>query len=250
MIRPTTIPQSLEELKIEQAIAREALRLAFVQHKEFAVNLQGVQKERTIADAFSQDQGNSLVNMMKLDLLVGSGGVLSHAPRRTQSMMMMIDAFQVEGVTELAVDSIFMMPHLGVLSTVHPEAATEVFLKDCLIRLGTCVAPVGHVKKGALCHIELELPGGGSLSKALQVGELHHVELAEGETAKAVITPARGVDLGCGPGEKLERSLRGGSCGLVFDGRGRRPFRVPEEAKARVLAASRWSDEMQLYPAG
>ncbi len=41
MIRPTTIPQTLEELKIEQAIAREALRLAFIQHKEFAVELQG-----------------------------------------------------------------------------------------------------------------------------------------------------------------------------------------------------------------
>src|SRR5690606_24664968 len=114
MIRPTTIPQSLEELKIEQAIAREALRLAFVQHKQFAVKLAGVQQERTIADAFSQGGEQTLVDMMSLDLLVGSGGVLSHAPRRSQSMMMMIDAFQVEGVTELAVDSIFMMPHLGV----------------------------------------------------------------------------------------------------------------------------------------
>jgi hypothetical protein len=33
MIRPTTVPQSLEELVIEQAIAREALRLSFIQHK-------------------------------------------------------------------------------------------------------------------------------------------------------------------------------------------------------------------------
>ncbi len=83
---------------------------------------------------------------MRLDLLVGSGGVLSHAPRRAQSMLMMIDAFQVEGVTELAVDSIFMMPHLGVLSTIHPAAATEVFEKDCLVRLGTCVAPAVEVQ--------------------------------------------------------------------------------------------------------
>ncbi|MFP4058230.1 MAG: glutamate mutase L, partial [Candidatus Brocadiia bacterium] len=37
MIRPTTIPQLLAELKIEQAIAREALRLAFEQHKQLAV---------------------------------------------------------------------------------------------------------------------------------------------------------------------------------------------------------------------
>ncbi len=250
MIRPTTIPQSLEELKIEQAIAREALRLAFVQHKEFAVNLQGVQKERSIADAFSQSDSNSLVNMMKLDLLVGSGGVLSHAPRRTQSMMMMIDAFEVEGITELAVDSIFMMPHLGVLSTVHPEAATEVFLKDCLVRLGTCIAPVGKVKSGALCQISLEMPGGKTLSKSLEMGALHHVELGDGELAKAILTPARSVDLGAGPGERVERTLRGGSCGLVFDGRGRRPLRISEDAKERVRAASLLGDVMQLYPAG
>jgi hypothetical protein len=36
MIRPTTIPSLLEELVLEQAIAKEALRLAFEQHKEFA----------------------------------------------------------------------------------------------------------------------------------------------------------------------------------------------------------------------
>ena len=43
MIRPTTIPQALEELIIEGAIAREALRLAFDQHKQLAVELRGVQ---------------------------------------------------------------------------------------------------------------------------------------------------------------------------------------------------------------
>ena len=114
MIRPTTVPQSLEELFIEQSIAREALRLSFKQHKEFAVGLKGIQKERTISDAFDQTtSGESLVNMMDLDLLVGSGGVLSHAPRREQSAKMLIDAFMPEGITQLAVDSIFMMPQLG-----------------------------------------------------------------------------------------------------------------------------------------
>ncbi len=94
MIRPTTIPQTLEELMIEQAISREALRLAFEQHKSLAVGLKGVQQERTISDTFDQTgSGESLINMRQLDLLVGSGGVLSHAPRRVQSALMMIDAF-------------------------------------------------------------------------------------------------------------------------------------------------------------
>jgi hypothetical protein len=243
MIRPTTIPQTLDELKIEQAIAREALRLSFVQHKQFAVKLRGGQQERTISDAFEQDGGGSLVDMMKLDLLVGSGGVLSHAPRRTQSMMMMIDAFAVEGVTELAVDSIFMMPHLGVLSTVHPAAATEVFEKDCLVRLGTCVAPVGKPHGGALCEVELD-----GKARTLKAGELVLLPLAEDATVKATLTPARGVDVGAGPGERVTRTLRGGVCGLVLDGRGRRPLAVPTERRARVEAAARWSRALDLYP--
>ena len=48
---------------------------------------------------------------------------------------MLIDAFQPEGFTTLAKDSIFMMPHLGVLSTVHADAATEVFEKGERIRI-------------------------------------------------------------------------------------------------------------------
>src|SRR4029453_15528337 len=55
MIRPTTIPQSLEALVFEQAVAREALRLAYIQHKEFATTLKGVQQQRTVGDTFSQN---------------------------------------------------------------------------------------------------------------------------------------------------------------------------------------------------
>ena len=124
MIRPTTIPQSLEALVFEQAVAREALRLAYEQHKEFATTLKGVQQQRTVGDTFSQQaSGQTIVDKMKLDLLVGSGGVLSHAPRMHQTAMLLIDAFQPEGFTTLAKDSIFMMPHLGVLAQVHPQAA-------------------------------------------------------------------------------------------------------------------------------
>ncbi|HET6612836.1 MAG TPA: glutamate mutase L [Kofleriaceae bacterium] len=248
MIRPTTIPQSLEELKIEQAIAREALRLAFIQHKQFAVKLRGVQTERTIADAFNQSGGgNTLVDMMKLDLVVGSGGVLSHAPRRSQSAMMLIDAFEVAGVTELAVDSIFMMPHLGVLSTVHPAAATEVFEKDCLIRLGTCIAPVGRPRGNRpLCEVSLAAAG-GSVNETLAVGDLRTVPLEPGATAKITLTPSPGVDVGAGPGTPLETEVRGGISGLIFDGR-LRPLKLPEERGPRVQMASRWSNQMELYP--
>ena len=249
MIRPTTIPESLEELKIEQAIAREALRLAFVQHKEFAVALRGVQQERTIADAFRQSgSGATLVKMMKLDLIVGSGGVLSHAPRRTQSMRMMIDSFEPEGVTQIAVDSIFMTPHLGVFSSVHEEAATTVFERDCLIYLGACIAPAGApTTKKPVLRLQMELPGGGSMDETFDAGELRRIEASHDDALKATITPLqKTLDMGAGPGKPVERVVRGGVAGIVIDTRGR-PIRLATD-DTRVATLKKWGDAMDEYP--
>jgi uncharacterized protein (TIGR01319 family) len=250
MIRPTTIPETLQELKIEQAIAREALRLAFVQHKEFAVKLRGVQQERTVADAFRQtSSGETLVDMMQLDLLVGSGGVLSHAPRRSQAMRMLIDAFAPEGVTELAVDSIFMMPHLGVLSTVDEEAATEVFERDCLIYLGTCVAPVGPMRPDRpVLRVELRFADGHKQTHELKSGELLKISAEHDAKVEATLTPLQHrLDVGAGAGKEHQASLRGGVAGLVFDTRGR-PIQLPVEQSARVSLLERWCEAMDEYP--
>jgi len=248
MVRPTTIPSMLRELKVEQALAREALRLSLVQHRDFATELKGVQQQRDVADAFDQKAGGkSLVDMLALDLLIGSGGVLSHAPRRVQAALMLIDSFEPQGVTQLAVDSIFMMPQLGVMSTVHKEAAGQVFQRDCLVPLGTCVAPVGGTRGGApLCTVRVELPE-GARELSLARGDLLRRPLAPGVKAKASIKPARGVDVGAGPGTPVECELHGGEAGLIFDGRGR-PIELPSDARERVAALERWAAALDLYP--
>jgi len=249
MIRPTTIPQLLEELVLEQAIAKEALRLAFIQHKEFAVTLKGTQKTRSIADAFDQTvSGETIVNMMTLDLLVGSGGVLSHAPRRNQSVMMMIDAFMPEGITRLAVDSIFMMPQLGVLAEISTEAATEVFNKDCLIHLGTCIAPVGASKIGQpSLWARIELPDGTVFEEDIPTGEMRLIPLGVGEKAKAHFKPKKNLDLGKGKGQELITEIGGGVVGVVIDTRGR-PFTMPTDATQRVSLLKKWMKELKVYP--
>jgi uncharacterized protein (TIGR01319 family) len=250
MIRPTTIPQMLEELVVEQALAREALRLAFEQHKSFAVGLKGVQQERTISDTFDQTAtGETLVDMMSLEVLVGSGGVLSHAPRRHQAAMMLIDGFQPEGVTKLAVDSIFMMPQLGVLSTIHPKAATEVFEKDCLIHLGTCIAPAGQAKEGKTAlRVSASLPG-GDREVELLYGQMTVLPLGVGETARVRVEPARSMDAGRGKGDTLETEVTGGVVGIILDARGR-PLEMPTDASIRVRMLREWFDALSLYPEG
>ncbi|MHB2019245.1 MAG: glutamate mutase L [Candidatus Xenobia bacterium] len=245
MIRPTTIPQLLEELVIEQALAREALRLSFEQHKALATGLKGVQQERTIGDVFDQQlSGQTLVNMMGLNMIIGSGGVLSHAPRRNQSAMMMIDAFLPEGVTRLTVDSIFMMPQLGVLAEVHPVAATQVFEKDCLIHLGTCVAPVGPSKEGRV----LARGTMGNEEVEIKSGDLFVKPLAVGKTETLRLKPERGIDLGAGKGQEISETVYGGVVGVIFDGRGRQPFTVPAAKAERIAKLTAWNQALDMYP--
>lgn len=245
MIRPTTIPQTLEELQIEQAIAREALRLALHQHRELAVGLKGVQSERDLSDVFEQTgTGESLVSMMNLNLIIGSGGVLSHAPRRAQTAAIMVDSFQPEGVTQLAVDSIFMMPHLGVLASIHERAANDVFDHDCLVDLGACIAPVGSGKPGSVC-LEYEVRSEDSPTQgSLAVGEIKQMALT-GE-AEVTLSPARGFEVGAGKGQEVILSLVGGEVGLIFDGRGR-PIVFPDTASTRHEATRGWSSSLNLY---
>lgn len=232
MIRPTTIPQTYEDLLIEHAVSREALRLAFEHHKSLARDLVGTAQQRDVGQIFDQKAaGASLVNMMALDMVIGSGGVLSHAPLRAQSALMMMDAYQPEGITMLTVDSIFMMPHLGVLSEHLYDAAREVFERDCIVKCGTCIAPVGVGKEGESC---VRVHGGG-IDVTVPYGEMVVVPYDESQAEQLTVEPTKNFDVGAGKGKAqvIKRfdtsrgsrdhatNLIGGAVGLIIDCRGR-----------------------------
>ena len=242
MIRPTTIPQTLEELIIEQSIAREALRLSFIQHKEFAVSLKGIQQERTISDTFDQTMsGETLVNMNELDMIVGSGGVLSHAPRREQAYRMLVDAFLPEGITEIAVDSIFMMPQLGVLSEVHEKAAVEVFSKDCLVRLGTCIAPVGsNNNSNEVLEYSFEF-NNKKVEGILKFGEIVLIDVNYISVKTKLIMKENYTINGL---SEFQDDIYGGEVGIMLDGRGR-PFDFNTFNKDSIKD---WSIQTNEYP--
>lgn len=250
MVRPTTIPETLYHLLLEQALAREALRLSFEHHRSLA---RKIEKEKVSIFAenslLTKSIGEEIVNMMQLGMLVGSGGVLSHAPRRAQAALMLIDSFQPQGITELAVDSIFMMPHLGVLSSVYPDIASEVFEKDCLVRLGTCVAPVGQVKPGEhMATVHITMPHGSDREETIADGELKVIPLPVGQEALLRVRPALSVDVGSGKARGVEAQVRGGLVGLVLDGRGR-PIDMPADDPARRMELlTGWLSAMDAYP--
>ncbi|HAI21836.1 MAG TPA: methylaspartate mutase [Clostridiales bacterium UBA8153] len=243
-IKPTTLPETLDELLLEHAAAREALRLAMDHHYSLAVTLKGIRQERLIDEVFEQKStGQPLVDMVQVGAIIGSGGVLSHAPRRAQAALILLDALGPMGVTRLFVDSVFMLPHLGALSDLEPDAALATLWRECLVPLGTVVAPVGSGRPGhLLAQVSVE---GTDLD--LLVGQLAVLPLAPGQVARLKVRPAYGWDAGAGRNQVLETTVHGGEVGVILDGRGR-PLELPVEPALRRRSLADWWLAMDAYP--
>lgn len=242
MIRPTTIPHTYEDLLIEQAVSREALRLAFHHHKSLARNLTGMQQQRDVGQIFDQQAaGQTLIKMMELDIVIGSGGVLSHAPKRAQSALMMMDAYQPEAITMLTVDSIFMTPHLGVLSQHFYQAARDVFEYDCIVKIGHCISPVGNAKPG---EIAVTIKGEG-VNEAVEFGKIKVIPAGPNQFLDLTIEPGKTFDIGAGKGKAITRKCEGGQVGIIVDARGR-PFNLAADVATRVAKNREWLQAMGL----
>ena len=142
-----------------------------------------------------------------------------------------------------------MMPHLGVLSTVCPEIALEIFEKDCLVRLGTCIAFSGTTKESQrkAGHITINMPNGDILEDDPLYGSIKMIPLKEAETAEVEIKPARQFDIGAGPGKTLTTTVDGGVVGIMIDARGR-PLDLPENDGERRKKLIEWFKALQAYP--
>jgi hypothetical protein len=232
MIHPST-SQTSDEVLVQQAAAREAMRIAVEHHKGIASRLKGLQVKRTVADIFNQTLEPTYLNMMKTQVIIGRGKVFAPSSI-AEATLVLLDSLQPEGVTEIMVDKLDLTPHLGMLSKVNPEAAAQLFSKECLLRLATCVAPRGRSNRSeAAVRVRMVKSDGVAVEEEVCFGELKTLPLGNGETAKLEVTPKRGLDVGMGRGKRLEVEVTGSEIGLVLDARGR-PLDIPAEKDVLV----------------
>jgi uncharacterized protein (TIGR01319 family) len=223
MLSPTELPKNEMELMIEQAVAREALRLSVDHHRSLIRELpknvpsSGRKFIGGPVPVSEWDETETLVDMRKMGLIIGSGGVLSHAPMRHQASLMMLDAFKPIGVTRLAVDSVFMMPHLGVLAQKYPKTALQVLVDDCFVPLGTAISGEGSVKVGQeAASVEGHI-NNRKINFKLYRGTIRVLPITRNQIGHVKITPQEGMDFGNGMGKVVETPISGGETGLIFD---------------------------------
>ncbi len=249
MIRPTTIPMTLKDLVVEHAVARESIRMAFNHHKYLARELKGVKKERTISDIFEEVKAEeTYIDMRRVDYIVGTGGLLSRAPRRAQSMIILADAFQPIGLTYIMQDSVFMIPHLGVLSKIYRDVALEIFEKECLVPLGTLIAAAGIGTPGEkVADVTVEYSESERDNVEVAFGSLVKLPVSQHKEVTVTVEPTRKFDFGLGFGKRVRRRVRGGVVGIVIDARGR-PLHLPQDERERMKLLVSWFKSIEAYP--
>ncbi len=220
-LRPTTLPEDVEQTKIECAVASVAIREAVRQHFDvlYGIALSLSEEDLGWSDFKKSRRGkkrkDNRPTLDDYDMVIGSGGKLSHSPRPTAAMML-LNALLPHGVLDLAVDSAFMFPHLGALSQLDKDLALELFYELGLIRLGTVVAPSGTAKPGKSV---VKVTGGTDAKRAIDetvaYGELKFIKLNPGERASVDID-VRKLKL-----EERRVEFDDSCCGLIVDVRTR-----------------------------
>ena len=215
-LHPTSVPVTYEELMIEQAVAREALRLVVNQAQPDRADIQW-------------------------HLMIGAGRTLTGTPHLAQAAMVMIDSIEPWGVTSLTLDRSGVVNMLGSIAVIDPMAAARVALRDAFLNLGTIVAPKGRGRRGSVAmKIKVSYADDNAYEKEILSGSIERVNLPPGQKATVEIRPARHFDIGLGqPGRGAVAEVEGGLLGIIFDARGR-PLRLPKDDFERRERLQEW----------
>ena len=225
-LRPRTLPNTRQDLLIEQALTREILRA-------LATDL----KARWNGKGGAHEPGY----LPRFHLIVGGGGVLSNVSHFGQAVLILLDALQPTGVCGLALDKVGLLAPLAPVAMVNPVAAAQTMEHDTLLNLGTVVAPIGDDREGETAlTFTIHYQDERSLQVQVPYGSLEVIPLPLGQTATLELRPSRRFDVGLGAkGKAGTTKVEGGLIGIIIDARGR-PLPIADDPIEQNERMQRW----------
>jgi hypothetical protein len=225
-LHPASLPASLEELAIEQAIARQAMACA-------------VKLARKAFPPLPVSSGENL--MPWVEPILATGSVLTQAPSLAQSVMMLLDGLQPTGITTLWLDQNHIASALGAAAAVNPVLAVQVIYSNAFLILGTVITPVGHARPGSpVLRLKMSSESTQDTNIEIKQGALEVLHLPYGQKATLHLQPLQRYDIGMGvPGRGGGITVTGGMFGVIIDARGR-PLPVIEDRARRQELFNKW----------
>jgi hypothetical protein len=219
---PAMLPMTTTTLAIEQAAARQILRLAVQQLQE-------------------RYPGTG----MNFEPIFAGGSVLANGPSPVQSLMILLDGLQPTGVTSLFLDPYGLMAALGAIAPANTVLPVQILESGAFINLAWVISPVSDARPGTvIMRLRLEYEDGSEQRLEIRQGSLVPLPVRHGQAVKVFL---KDVAYGVHIDSRLSRGglkIYGGVCGAFADARGR-PLVLPTDAVKRRETLLRWSQAFE-----
>ena len=226
-IHPASLPATLEDLSIEQALARQSLSVALgLAGKDFPP------KVRRAALGLTP----------YFEPILAAGSVVTRAPSLGQALLILLDGIQPLGITNVILDQNNLLPALGAAASRNSILPIQVLESGAFLGLATVVAPCVNAHFGTpVLHARLVYKNGNESRVELNQGALEVMPLPAGQSGRLYLQPLHQADLGFGPGRTRADGIpvTGTALGVVLDGRGR-PLRFPTDDMRRREIIKKW----------
>lgn len=223
---PASLPATLEELYIEQALARQAL----------------IGSLRLMRHRYPKQASSPSAELLPfMEPIVASGSVLTKAPSLGQAAMLLLDGLQPTGITTFSLDQNHIGSALGVASALNPALTVQVLETNSFVHLATVISPVGDARPGTpVLRVKMTYDNGYTSTHEVKQGVLDVLPLAVGQRANLQLQPLHRYDIGMGaPGRGGRVKVTGSALGVIIDARGR-PLQLPKDTQRRHELIKKW----------
>ncbi len=222
---PNSIPATKEDLQIEQALGREALRIAV----------------ESMTEKLPDDVPVLKKNLLPLfEVILAGGSVISNSPSYGQRLLILLDALQPTGINTIILDQNNLLPALGAAADISGILPVQALETGAFVNLATVVSPLSTARYGtSILKASLHRADGSVSTSEVKQGGLEVLPLRIGEAAELKLQPIRRTDIGRGAGKKVTMKVGGSALGVVLDGRGR-PLELTSDDVRRQELIKKW----------
>jgi len=157
--------------------------------------------------------------------IIAAGSILTQAQHPGVAALLLLDALQPVGITELQIDPYNLLSSLGVVAYLKPLITVQALEAPGLVSLGTAFSPQGRVRYGQdVMYVQARLADGQVLNHTVRGGEIWMVPALPGDPVEVAVRLRGGLTISGRRRFKLR--VTAGAAGVIFDGRGR-PLVMP-----------------------
>jgi hypothetical protein len=225
-IHPASLPVTDDELAVEYAMARQAIRTAV----------------RKTSSGFPAHANRSAPGLLPwFEPIMASGSVITNAPSSAWAALALLDGLQPTGVSTLVLDHNDMAPVLGAAAKMNTIMAVQILESNAFRNLGTVVSPVGHARPGMpVLRVRVVYESGEETTVEIKYGSIKTIPVPNKQVAQIYLRPLHRFDVGMGGAGRGGRlRVVGGALGVIIDARGR-PISLPEDPARRRELLTKW----------